>query len=110
VIVARYASVGELISKPDQGLFDLVGTTCLIEVPVPSRLLSSLKDSTPIEVAVDVQGGEKTFKTKVVLIAPVIDPRNKTIKVQFSIPEAEMKTLKPGTIVAVKIGTRKDGE
>lgn len=105
-IVARYTTVGD-ISKPEQGLFDLVGTTYLIEAPIPSRLVSLLKDQ-PIEVALDVQGGEKLFKVKVALIAPVVDPRNKTIKIQFAVPETEMKSLKPGMIVTVKVGTRKD--
>jgi RND family efflux transporter MFP subunit len=109
-IVARYAAVGEWISKPDQGLIDIVGTTYLIEAPIPSRLVSTLKDTTPIEIAVDEQNGERTFKVKVALIAPVIDPRNKSIKVQFTIPDAERKALKPGTLVTVKIGTKKDEE
>ncbi len=110
VIVARYTTIGDWISKPDQGLFDMVGKIYLIEAPVPSRLLSTLKDKTPIEIAVDSDGGDRTFKAQIALVSPVIDPRNKTIKVQFSIPEAEMKALRPGMLVTVKIGTKKGDE
>ena len=110
VIVARYTTVGEWISKPDQGIFDLVGTTYLIEAPVPSRLISLLNDKTPIEIAQEINGGEKTIKAKVALIGPVVDARTKTIKVHFAIPEAEMKNLKPGMLVVVKVGTKKDDE
>lgn len=105
-IVARYTTVGEFV-KPEQGLLDMVGGKYLIEAPVPSRLLSQLKDKTPIEIALDVDAGEKTFKSQVALIGPVIDPRTKTVKVQFAIPESEMKEMKPGLVVTVKIGTRK---
>lgn len=110
LIVARYTAVGEWISKPDQSLIDLVGSQYLIEASVPSRLISQLNDKTPMEVALDKDGGEKTFKVKVAVIAPVIDPRTKTMKVQFSIPESIHKTLKPGMTVAVKIGVNKGDE
>ena len=101
VIGSRTVSPGQVI-KRETVLATVVDLNPVkVEVNVPERFLSQLKNGQPIEISVAAYPGKK-FKGEVYFIAPQVEPATRTALVKARIPNAEF-ILKPGMFINLAI-------
>jgi membrane fusion protein, multidrug efflux system len=94
VLGARNVSPGQVITK-DTALTTLVDLDPVkVEINVPERFLSQVREGQTIEVGVAAFPGHK-FAGRVYFIAPLVDSATRTALVKAQIPNAD-HALKPG--------------
>jgi membrane fusion protein (multidrug efflux system) len=101
-VARRHVSAGEFVSA-GQALFDLVALDP-IEVEFHLAEIDSSRVSLGDEVAVHVAPfPDETFRARVTVIAPTIDPRTRTLRVKAQIANPEGR-LRPGLFARADLG------
>jgi membrane fusion protein, multidrug efflux system len=91
--------LGELV-QPGVPMFQFVGDSDLfIEADVSERYVGMIKKGDSVEVS--FPSIDKSLSAKVSSVGAIIDPNNRTFKVEISIPS--MDILKPNMISVIKI-------
>lgn len=99
-VTARYVNRGELV-RPNQHLFDIVDFDSLVaRIYVPERDLPRLVVGQTARVVAPALG-ERTWRGRVIRIAPTVDPKSGTVKVTIGL--GGQSGLRPGLFVSVTL-------
>lgn len=98
VVQKVYVEIGDTV-QPGQPLIDFSESGVLkVDADLPVRLSRSLQIGQPLEVLI---GGETPQQARVSLVHPVADPRQNTVRVEMTLPEASSAT--PGQYVEIRV-------
>lgn len=104
-ITDRYIREGEYL-RADTKAFKIVNTEVLLAyVDIPQKELALLKAGLEVQVTADALPGE-SFRGKVRLVSPVVDPLSGTVKVTIDLLEGHAR-LKPGMFIKTRITLEK---
>ena len=106
IVVGQFCNVGDLVSKPDQDIYQIFGLERIVEVAMPARLVSSTKIGTEVEISFDKDFGDKVIKGKLDLISPIVHSQTKSVKIQIKLDDSA--NIHPGMLATVKIPTSSD--
>jgi RND family efflux transporter MFP subunit len=103
LIVKRFINQGEYVSTmPPSPLFLIINIDKVkTEIGLPEVHLARINIGNPVEIAVDTYPGI-TFKGKISMINPMVDPVSRAFKVKVEIPNKDHR-LKSGMFARVKI-------
>ncbi len=102
VIMQRMVEVGTLVRSNQELFFIADMDPLLVRIFVPERRMYQLKPGQGATVSVEALPG-RTFKGKIRMISPRVDPESGTVKVTLEVPASGM--LKPGMFCTVRIIT-----
>lgn len=103
VIANRRAAIGEIITRPEQTLIEMIAGPYLVEAGIPDRLAPMLKPGLPVEVTFDKEFTEKPMKGRVSRVSPLVDPRSREISVQIELAGDFPAAARPGLIIKVAV-------
>ena len=100
-ISRRVLQLGATVSA-GQDAFELVDLTRLrVEISLPERELSRLREGQKVEITSEFQG-EQLVQGEVSRLSPVVDPESGTFRVRIDL-DPEQEILRPGMFVNVRI-------
>lgn len=102
-ILARDASVGQYVA-PGNAVVTIVRMSPLrLQLPVPERAASGIRLGQSISIS--LENDSRTYSGVVSRLSPAIDPGNRTLLVEATIPNEEGR-LKPGSFVQASLVTK----
>jgi cobalt-zinc-cadmium efflux system membrane fusion protein len=108
VVVARDASLGEMVSPEDQ-LFTVANLDRLwIELDVYERDLSEIAMGQAVQVTTTAYSG-RTFPGEIVYVGDLLDPATRTVRARVEVTNPE-RALKPGMFATALIEVGEAGE
>jgi len=106
-VLQRGGSVGQYVA-PGTAVVTLVRMHPLrLQLPVPERAASGVRVGQSIELS--LENDNTVYSGRVTRLSPAIDPVNRTLMVEASIPN-EGGRLKPGTFVRASLVTQRGDE
>lgn len=101
VVVAREASLGEMVGPADQ-LFTVADLTTLwLEMDIYERDLSRVATDLPVEVTTAALPG-RSFPGRIAYVGDILDPATRTVRARVELPN-ENGALKPGMFATATI-------
>lgn len=102
VIMERMVEVGTLVRSNQELFFIADMDPLLVRIFVPERRMYQLKPGQAATVSVEALP-DRSFKGKIRMISPKVDPESGTVKVTIEVPASGL--LKPGMFCTVRIIT-----
>lgn len=102
VIMQRMVEVGTLVRSNQELFFIADMDPLLVRIFVPERRMYQLKPGQAATVSVEAVP-DRSFKGKIRMISPKVDPESGTVKVTIEVPASGL--LKPGMFCTVRIIT-----
>lgn len=106
-VLNRAGSVGQYVA-PGTNVVTLVRMHPLrLQLPVPERAASGVRVGQAVMLS--LENDARTYRGHVTRLSPAIDPLNRTLMVEASIPNEDSR-LKPGSFVRASLVTRQGDE